>query len=195
MHAKEFVAKTGRGLEGDKKSLGYQTNKKHFFFVFPLTFPLVSLAIYLLHPLHPMYHMIPVLALTSPPIVLFLPYTWYTPCRITNPFLCILIFLLLLYPLYSPSELEDKVSRQRHLPPTFTAMTRKKTETETETENRKQKTENRNCANSGGGLYKQAPNKPDLPNFATSSSWPLRLSLLDVTHTEDLCISSWQPGY
>ena len=72
-----------------------------------------------------MYHMIPVLALTSPPIVLFLPYTWYTPCRITNPFLCILIFLLLLDPLYSPSELEDKVSRQRHLLPTSTAMTRK----------------------------------------------------------------------
>ena len=87
--------------------------------IFPTpTEPLVSFAIYLLQPLHPMYHMIPVLALTSPPIVLFLLYTWCTPCRITNPFLCILIFLLLLYPLYSPSELEDKVSRQRHLLPT-----------------------------------------------------------------------------
>ena len=122
MHAKEFVAKTGRGHVSDKKS----NKQKTYFFVFPLTLPLVSLAIYLLHPLHPMYHMIPVLALTSPPIVLFLPYTWYTPCRITsNPFLCILIFLLLLYPLYSPSELEDKVSRQRHLLPRSTAMTRK----------------------------------------------------------------------
>ena len=33
---------------------------------------LVSCAIYLQQPLHPMYHMIPVLALTSPPVVLFL---------------------------------------------------------------------------------------------------------------------------